>query len=79
MQITNVNKRLAACPSMIKDENHAIDNRANISENSNDLLRFLVKSLKVKILYPMRRSMRLLSFKMRNLKELQNDIFNQQS
>ena len=79
MQITNVNKRLAACPTMIKHENHVIDNRANISENSNDFLRFLVKNLKIKILHPARRSMRLLSFKIRNLKGLQNDIFNQQS
>ena len=79
MQITNVNKRLAACPTMIKHENHVIDKRANISENSNDFLRFLVKNLKIKILHPTRRSMRFLSFKMRNLKELQNDIFNQQS
>ena len=50
-----------------------------LSVNSKDFLRSLVKSLKIKFLHPMRRSMRVLSIKMRNFKELQNDIFNQQS
>ena len=79
IHIANVNKRCTAFPTMIKHENHAIENRANISENSDDFLRFLVKSSKIKILHPIRRSMTMLSFKMRNLKEQQNDIFNQQS
>ena len=64
---------------MIKHENHTIDKIAKISENSNYFLRSLVKSFKIKFLRPMRWSMRMLSSKMRNLKELRNDIFNQQS
>ena len=63
---------------MIKHEKH-IDNRAKISENSDEFLRSLVKSLKIKFLHPMKRSVRMLSFKMRNLRELKNDIFDQQS
>ena len=63
---------------MIKHENHTNDNVGKISENSNAFLRSLVNSLKIKFLYPVRSSMRMLSFKRRNLKELQN-IFNQQS
>ena len=54
---------------MIKLENHSTDNRAKISWNSNDFLRFLIKTLKIKFLHPMRRSMRMLPFKMRNLKD----------
>ena len=64
---------------MIKHEKHVIDNRAKISENSNDSLRSLVKSLKIKFLHPTRRSMRMPSIKTRNLKELKSDIFDQQS
>ena len=64
---------------MIKHDYHTMDNIAKISENCNDFLCSLVKSLKIKFLYPMRRSMRMLSFKMRNLKKMQNDILNQQS
>ena len=60
MQIKNVNKRFKAIPTMIKHENHTIDNRAKLSENSNDFLRPLVKSLKLKFLHPMIRSMRML-------------------
>ena len=52
-----------------------IDNRAKISGNSDEFLRSLVKSLKIKFLHPMKRSMRMLSFKMRNLRGLKNDIF----
>ena len=63
---------------MIKLEKH-IDNRAKISENSDEFLRSLVKRLKIKFLHPMKRSMRMLSFDMRNLKGLKNDIFDQQS
>ena len=51
---------------MIKHEKH-IDNRAKISENSDEFLRSLLKSLKIKFLHPMKRSVRMLSFKMRNL------------
>ena len=43
-------------------------------DNSNDFLHSLVKSLKVKFLHPMRRSRRMLLFKMRNFKELKNAI-----
>ena len=71
MQITNVNRRFKAFPTMIKYENHTIDNRAKISENSNDFLGSLVKSLKIKFLHPMRRSMWMISIKMKNLKGLQ--------
>ena len=39
---------------MIKQEKN-IDNRAKISENSNEFLRFLVKSLKIKFLDPKRK------------------------
>ena len=56
IQITNVNKRFTAFPTMMKHENHTIDNIAKISENSNDFLRSLVKSLKIKFLHPMSRS-----------------------
>ena len=63
---------------MIKHEKH-IDNRVKISENSNEFLCSLVKSLKIKFLHPMKSSVRMLSFKMRNLRELKNDIFDQQS
>ena len=78
MQKTNVNKRFATFPTMIKHEKH-IDNRAKISENSDEFLRSLVKSLKTKFLHTMKRFMRMLSFKMRNLRGLKNDIFDQQS
>ena len=36
MQITNNNKRFMVFTTMIKHENHTIDNRAMISENSDD-------------------------------------------
>ena len=52
---------------MIKHENHAINTISKTSENSNDFLRSLAKSLKIKFLHPMSRSMIMLSFKMRNL------------
>ena len=63
---------------MIKLEKH-IDNKAKISENSDEFLRSLVKSLKIKFLHPIKRPMRMLSFKIRNLRGLKNDIFDQQS
>ena len=39
---------------------------ANISENSKEFLTSLVNSLKIKFLHPIKRPMRMLSFKMRN-------------
>ena len=45
MQMTNVNKRFSTFSTMIKHEKH-IDSRAKISENSDEFLRSLVKSLK---------------------------------
>ena len=78
IKITNVNKRFTNFPTMIKHEKHIIDNRAKISD-SNEFLCFSVKSLKIKFLYPIRRSTRMLSFKMRNLRGLKNDIFDQKS
>ena len=52
-------KDLTDFPKMIKHEKHIIDNKAKISDNSNEFLRFLVKSLKIKFLHTMRRSMRM--------------------
>ena len=78
MQKTNVNKRFATFPTMIKHEKH-IDNKAITSENSDELLRSLVKSLRIKFLYSIVKSMRMLSFKMRNHRGLKKDIFDQQS
>ena len=75
---TLVNKKFTTFPTMIKLEKY-IDNRAKISENSDEFLRCLVKSLKIKFLHPMKRSMGILSFKIRNLIGLKNDIFYQQS
>ena len=66
MQITNVNKIFATFTTMIKHEKH-IHNRAKVSENFDEFLRSLVKSLKIKFLDPMRRSVRMLLFKMRSL------------
>ena len=48
-----------------------IDNRAKISENSDEIFRSLVKSLKIKFLHRMKRSVRMLSFKIRNLTGLE--------
>ena len=78
MQITNVNKRFTTFVTTIKHKKH-IDNRAKISENSHEFLRSFVKSLKVKFLHPMKWSVRMLSFKMRNLRGHKNDIFDHQS
>ena len=44
----------------------------------NEFFRSLVKSLKIKFLHSMTRFMRMLSIKMRDLKGLKNDIFDQQ-
>ena len=56
-----------------------IDNRAKISQNSDAIFRSLVKSLKIKFLYRMKRFVRMLSFKMRNLRGLEHDTCDQQS
>ena len=56
-----------------------IDNREKISENCDAIFRSLVKSLKIKFLQRMKRSVRILSLKMRNLRGLKNDTFDQQS
>ena len=50
MQIANVNKRFSTFPTVIKHEKH-IDNKTTMSENSNEFLRSLVKSLKIKYLH----------------------------
>ena len=50
MQVTNVNKRFATFPTMIKHEKH-IHKRAKIAEKSNEFLRSLVKRLKIKFLH----------------------------
>ena len=55
MQITHVNERFTAFPTMLKNEKHII---SKISENSNEFLRSLQRSLKIKFLHLMRRSMR---------------------
>ena len=78
MQITNVNKRFTTFATTIKHLKH-IDNRTKNSENSDEFLRSFVKSLKIKFLHPMKRSARMVSLKMRKLKGLKNDIFDQQS
>ena len=79
MQTENVNKRFTTFPTMIKHEKHIIDNRAKISESSDEFLHSSVKYLKIMVLHPMRRSIRMLSIKMKNLKGLKNDILDQQS
>ena len=58
MQIKNVNKGFTAIPTMSKHENHTIDNKAKTLENSNGFLRSFIKSLKLKFLHPMRRSIK---------------------
>ena len=75
MQITNV-KRLTNFPTMIKHEKH-IDNRAKNSENSDEFFRSLVKRSKIKFLHPIKRSVRMFLFKMKNLRGLNNDILDQ--
>ena len=53
-----------------------INKKAKISENSDEIFRSLVKSLKIKFLRRMKSSVRMPSFKMRNLSGLKNDILN---
>ena len=54
-----------------------IDSKAKISENSDEIFRSLVKNLKIKFLRRMKSSVRMPSFKMRNLIGLKNDTLNQ--
>ena len=56
---------------MIKYEKN-IDNRENISENFHEFLLSLVKRLKIKFLHSMKRSMRMLSFKIISFKMTSN-------
>ena len=58
---------------MIKHEKH-IDNRAKTSENSHEFLRSSVKCLKIKFLHPIKRFMRMLLLKMRNLRGLKKEM-----
>ena len=53
-----------------------INKKAKISENSDEIFRSLVKSLKIKFLRRMKSSVRMPSFKMGNLSGLKNDILN---
>ena len=73
MQKTNANKRFATFLTMIKYKKHIV-NREKTSEKLDQFLRSLVKSLKIKFLYPIKGSMRMLSFKMINLRGLKKDI-----
>ena len=79
MRVINGNKKFTTFPTMTNMKKDVINNRDRIPENSNEFLRSLVKSLKIKFLHSMARSMRMLSIKARNLKGLKNDIFNEQS
>ena len=54
MEITNVNKRFTSFPTMIKHEKH-LDDRAKISENSDEFLHSLVNGFKIKFLHPMKK------------------------
>ena len=49
MQVTNVNKRFTALPTMIKHEKHIMNNRAKLSENSYGFLRSLGKKFEDKV------------------------------
>ena len=51
MQITNVNIRFTIIPTISKHEKYIIDNRAEISENSDKFLLSLVKRLKIDCYY----------------------------
>ena len=79
MNVTYSNKRFRTFPNNDELQKHIIDNRDKIPETSNEFRRSLIKILKIKFLHSMTRSMRMLSIKMRNFKELENYIFNQQS
>ena len=43
MEITDITKRFTTFPIIIKHENYVIDNREKMSENSNELFRYLFK------------------------------------
>ena len=79
MRVINGNKKFTTFPTMTNMKKDVINNRDRIPENSNEFLRSLVKSLKIKFLHSMAKSIRMLSIKIRNRKGLKNDIFNEQS
>ena len=79
MRVINGNKKFTTFPTMTNMKKDVINNRDRIPENSNEFLRSLVKSLKIKFLHSMARSIRMLSIKIRKRKGLKNDIFNEQS
>ena len=54
MQKKNANKRFLTFPTMIKHEKY-IDNKEKTSENPDEFLRSLVKSLKIRFLYPIKK------------------------
>ena len=54
MQKTNANKRFATFPTMIKHEKH-VDNKEKTSENPDEFVCSLVKSLKIRFLYPIKK------------------------
>ena len=56
-----------------------IDNRVKVSQNPDEIFSLFSKKLEDKVLHRMQRSVRMLAFKMRNLRGLENDIFDQQS
>ena len=79
MRVINGHKKFTTFPTMTNMKKDVINNRDRIPENSNEFLRSLVKSLKIKFLHSMAKSIRMLSIKIRNRKGLKNDIFNEQS
>ena len=79
MQKIKVNNRFATFPTMIKHEKH-IDNRAKPSENSDELIPWLFgKKFGDKVFISHKKVHEMLSFKMRNLRALKKDTFDQQS
>ena len=56
MQIANVKKIFQTFQTTIKHEKHILNNKAKISENSNQFFRSLVKSLEIKFLHTVSRS-----------------------
>ena len=81
IQVRNGNKRFTTFPTMSNTKNISLitEIKYKMPENSNEYLRSFVKGLKIKFVHSMARSMGMLSIKMRALKGLKNDIFNQQS
>ena len=74
MQITNVNKRFTAFPAM-KNMKNIINNRAKLQRT---LMNSFNKKFEEKVSTSHEKFMRMISFKMRNLKGLKNDILDQQ-